>query len=188
MGVMVGKAPGDGAGLERKYMPPARISPPNPATQPTKTIKPIAKSSTKERSRNRAIFWPFGETFVPRHAGDLCVIEDALMIELEKFLHKAGVEIHPGMLLDIFEHGLLGAALAIRTVGQQGVPDVYDRKDTRRQRDILALQVARVAAAVPVFVMAIGNIERGTQIGDRVEHLVGKLGMLAHFLPLFVRE
>ena len=63
-------------------------------------------------------------------------------------------------------HLFRGQSFAVIPVIAQGVPDIHDREDARRERNLLALQAARVAAAVPFFMVAIGDVEGGFQEGD----------------------
>ena len=50
------------------------------------------------------------------------------------------------------------------------------------------MQLARVAAAVPFLVMAVGDVQRWAQIGDGREHLVSINRMFAHHYPLFIAQ
>src|SRR5581483_4047945 len=108
--------------------------------------------------------------------------------QLEEDFHHTRVEVLARFGANILDGFFLRPRLSIWPVGGERVIDIHYCEDTRRQRNGLAFQGARVAGAVPFFVMAVGNIERAAQIGNRREHVVGKLGMPAHDDPLFLGE
>ncbi len=73
----------------------------------------------------------------------------------------------------------------VRAIRSQGVIYVHDAEDARGQRDLLPLQSTWVPCAIPFFVMAVGDIQCMTKIGDGLEHLKCIGGMQAHADPFF---
>ncbi|MCZ7572849.1 MAG: hypothetical protein M5U01_30210 [Ardenticatenaceae bacterium] len=80
---------------------------------------------------------------------------------LEKRLHHPAIEVRASVVANVREDSLLRPGGAVGAVGAQRVPNVHHREDPRRKRNLLTLQAAGVARPVPLFVMAVGNVERG---------------------------
>ncbi len=108
--------------------------------------------------------------------------------EAQEYIDDLWIEVCASEAANMLAHALLGPALAVWPIEAQGIPDIDHREDPRRQRDLLALQAARVAAAIPLFVVAIGDVQRHAQVGDRREQIVGEGRVLAHDRPLVVGE
>ena len=68
--------------------------------------------------------------------------------------------------LQLVDGELHARRLPVGAVGEQGIPDVDHRKDAGGQGNLLALQSTRVAASIPVLVVAVGDVERRAQIWD----------------------
>ena len=52
------------------------------------------------------------------------------------------------------------------TVGEQGIPNIDDGEDARGERDLGAFQSARISAPIPVFMVALGDIQRIAEVFD----------------------
>src|SRR5439155_16260180 len=83
-----------------------------------------------------------------------------LSLQLEKCSHHLRVEVRACERSDVLARFGFGSAFAIRTLGAHGIPYIDDREDARSERNLLALQAARVATTVPLLMMAIGNVQR----------------------------
>ena len=101
----------------------------------------------------------------------------------QKHIYNFRVEVPSALFTDIFERLLFCPSFAIGTVIGNGIPDICDCKYACRKRDLPAFQSARVACAVPFFVMAIWDIQRLPQVFDRLKHFMGKLRMPTHEDP-----
>ncbi len=80
--------------------------------------------------------------------------------------NQFGVEVFSRIFTDVSQGFFFRPSLAVRAVAGQGIVDVHNGEDARLQRDFFPLQAARVAAAVPFFMVAIRDIECGAQIFD----------------------
>ena len=57
-----------------------------------------------------------------------------------------------------------------------------------RKRYLFTLESAWVAGSIPFFVVAVGYLQRGADIGNRKEHFMGIDGMLAHDCPFLISK
>ncbi len=72
------------------------------------------------------------------------------------------VKVFTTLFLDIFQNFFVFPARPVWTVGAQRIPNVHNREYARRQRDLFTFQAARVARAVPFFMVAVGDVQRRT--------------------------
>lgn len=110
------------------------------------------------------------------------------MVKVQEGIDQFWVEKDARVLSDVFQYRFFGAATPVRSVRQERIPNINDGEDARGERDFIPFEAARVTGAVPAFVVTVGNIQRGAQVGDGIEHLPGIFGMFAHFFPLFVGQ
>lgn len=61
---------------------------------------------------------------------------------------------------DILERLCLRPGLAVRPVGNEGIPNVCDGKNARCERYLLPSKTARVTGPVPFLMMTVGYVER----------------------------
>src|ERR1700676_4192290 len=80
--------------------------------------------------------------------------------DTQEQLRHAGIKMASFLFVDVVARLGRRPGGAVGAVGSQGVPDIDDGKDTGRQGNLFLAQAARVAAAVPLLVMAVGNIQR----------------------------
>src|ERR1035437_1108653 len=80
--------------------------------------------------------------------------------ELEKRGHQIGIEAGATTALDLCQHVLHPPRLLVGPLGEKGVIHVHHSADAPHERNLLALPTGRVAAAVPVLVMAAGDALR----------------------------
>src|SRR3954451_24686278 len=78
---------------------------------------------------------------------------DAGRAEVDEAGDDLGVELAPALRGDLRERVGLRPRVLVRARGDERVVDVADRADAPGDRDLLAAQAARVAAAVPALVM-----------------------------------
>src|SRR5690349_8287318 len=107
----------------------------------------------------------------------------------------ARVEVLAGLLEDPGQRLGVRPGLLVRPRRGQRVVDVRQRHDARRERDRVALQAGRVAAAVPLLVVAARDVAAADQealVGELAHHALDRLRadlvVRAHDLPLLVRE
>src|SRR5688500_5102208 len=91
---------------------------------------------------------------------------------------------YPGLITNIFESFSAGPACAIRPVGGQRIIYIYYSKDARCQWNFLSTQAAWITTAIPLLVVTERNVQRVMEISNGREHIVGKLRVLSHDLPL----
>src|SRR5512145_1289437 len=68
-----------------------------------------------------------------------------LVDQPEKLLYNPGVEIFPGLLLDVLQGIFFRPAFSIRPVAGNRIPDICNSKDPGGNGDLFAFQAARVA-------------------------------------------
>src|SRR5438128_2679293 len=76
----------------------------------------------------------------------------------EEDLDDGRIEMRTAERLNMSAHFFLRPGFAIRPVGTQRIPDVNHGKHAGRARNLFAFQPARVARAIPLFVMTIRNV------------------------------
>ena len=107
---------------------------------------------------------------------------------LQERLHHARLEVCARQFADMLQRPGARPGRAVGAVRRQRIVDVHDAEDAGAERDLFAFEAARVAAAVPFLVVAVGDVERPLQVGDRLEHLPGVGGMHVHERPLVVGQ
>jgi len=88
----------------------------------------------------------------------------------------------------VHAHPLGGPGGPVGPVGAQRIVHVRHGEDARGQRDLLSLQATRVARAVPLLVVAVGDVQRGPQVEHRGQQVIRRRGVAAHDHPLLLRE
>ena len=69
----------------------------------------------------------------------------------------------PRLIFQILAYLIFGPRLAIRTVGAQCIPNVHDGEDACQERNLFALQSARIARSVP---FGMSNADRKYTTGE----------------------
>src|SRR3990170_8275522 len=105
--------------------------------------------------------------------------------QVHEYFDNVRVEVCARSLLDVSQSLPGGPGRAVGAVTDQGVPNVNHGKDARGQGYFFSLQAARITGAVPLLVVAIGNVQRRAEITDRQEHLMRKAGVFPHDFPFF---
>lgn len=85
----------------------------------------------------------------------LCDLGQAPLVELERLderLDHRGVELRPGETTQLSERGFIGHPFAVGAVRCHRAERVADEDDPGSQRNRLALQPVRIAAAIEVLV------------------------------------
>ena len=113
---------------------------------------------------------------------------DDAVDDLEERLHDDRVEVRPGVLRDDGDGLLVRPGLAVGPGRGQGVVDVGDGQDARRERDVLALQAAGVAGAVPLLVVVLDDRQDGPGEVDGVQDVRAPLRVFLDLLELLVRQ
>ena len=94
----------------------------------------------------------------------------------------------PALAADMFNHFHFRPRRAVRPVAAQRIPNVDNRKNARRQRNVGAFDPAWVARPIPLLVMTIRDVKRLPQISDRQQQFVGVNRMLPHYRPFLARQ
>jgi hypothetical protein len=76
----------------------------------------------------------------------------------------------------------------VGSLAAQRVVDVDDGEEARAERDLLALESARVAAAAPVLVVGVGDLARDAQVLRLLQDLEADLRVGPHHRPLLRAE
>jgi hypothetical protein len=105
------------------------------------------------------------------------------LFRFQKRFDHVWVEVRACQRTKMLLSGVYRPGLAIRRVRSESIPDVDDREDPRRQWNRGGGETARIPAAVPSFVMAIGDIERRPESANRRQPLVRIHRMPAHDVP-----
>ena len=84
--------------------------------------------------------------------------------------------------------GIVAVRLFVAAVARQRVIYVRQRDDLRRDRDLLAEQAVRVAAAVPPLVVVPHDERHPLELGHLAKDVVSRHGAAAHLLPLGVGQ
>ena len=87
---------------------------------------------------------------------------------------------------DVMQNVLGRPTLTIGPVGEKGIPHVDNGENARRERDLFAFETQRIAAAIPFFVMRVGNIECGPQVFDGRKQFERVNRMFFHYDPFRV--
>ena len=83
---------------------------------------------------------------------------------VDECLRDDWIEVLAGALPDDVHGFIKRHAGLVNTLCDQGVENIGDGHDPRRQRDLLALEAARIALAVPLFVMVMSHVLGFAQI------------------------
>src|SRR6185369_3587518 len=111
-----------------------------------------------------------------------------LTFHAQEHINHAGVEMGAGDGTEVVTGLLDLPRLTVGAVGAEGVPDVDGSEDAGGKGNLLSLQAAGVACPVPLLVMAVRDVEGGTQEADRREHLMRDHRMALHDLLFFRGE
>ncbi len=99
-------------------------------------------------------------------------------------VHHDRVEMQLGLLAEVCQNLVFRPRFrSVGALGIEGIPDVHDREDTGRQWDFFPRQSVGIAAAVSFLMVEAGDVQRGLEVLDRGEHLVGEDGVHFHQLP-----
>src|SRR5258708_1867683 len=78
----------------------------------------------------------------------------------QKYLDDLRVKVRACQRADVLQDLVTRPRLTIGTVRAQRVPDIDHGKDARRPRNVFACELPGVSGPVPLFVVAIRNVER----------------------------
>ena len=78
--------------------------------------------------------------------------------------------------------------MSVHAIGRHSVERVGDRDDAAGQGNLVAGELARVAAPVPALVVAGDRVEGRGKERDALEHALADLGVAPHDPPLGVVE
>ena len=109
-------------------------------------------------------------------------------IQLDEGLDDARIERLAAFLVQQADRGIEGHRLVVRPLRHQRVEVVDDREDARAERDLFALEAARVSLSIPPFVMA--EDQRRHRIGKRhaADDFRADLRVDADLLELLLRQ
>ena len=94
------------------------------------------------------------------------------------------VELGAGVAAQLGERLRVRQRAPVRAVGYERVPGVAGEHDARGERDLLAGDAVRVAAAVPALVLVADRVRHRGEAGQRPQDALADDGVLAHQLPL----
>src|SRR5262249_32349448 len=115
------------------------------------------------------------------------VLEEGLG-HVEESAHDRWIEVLARAALDLGLGHVERLGLRVRAVPGDRVEGVDDHEDPGAQRDLLASEPARIAAAVPLLVVRVDDWHRALQERDLLDQLLADLRVAPHDLPLFVGE
>ena len=102
------------------------------------------------------------------------------MPELQEHADQLRVELAgPGSLAEALQRDFLVERGLVRALGAEGVVDVDDRHEAREERDLLAAQPVRIAAAVPALVVVPDDRTDEAERPHRHDEPVARRRMLA---------
>ena len=101
---------------------------------------------------------------------------------------ELGIELRARAALDLADRDLVLERAAIGAVGGHRVVGVGDRDDAADERDVLAREPARIAAAVEPLVVAPAAVDQAVQARHRLEDALALLGVLAEDGDLLGRQ
>src|ERR1700716_3827703 len=107
---------------------------------------------------------------------------------LEKHADHFRIELPPGPLLDLGFRSVKGLPRTIGTIGHDGIEGIRDRKDARSERDLSALQTARIAGAVVTLLMRINDFAGLGQKRNLFDDLITLVAVLLHGSDFFSRQ
>src|SRR6266545_2734456 len=128
-----------------------------------------------DRSDRQLVRWP-------RDLGEL------RLRHREKRLGAALVELRAGAAGDLLARRLGGERAPEGAVVRHRVVRVGDREDARGDRDLLAAEAARVAAAVEPLLVREHHLGGALEEVDRAEDVIADLRVALHLAPLGVVE
>src|SRR4051812_13265539 len=99
--------------------------------------------------------------------------------ELHERIGELGIELRAGAALDLADRDLVGQGAAVRAIRGHRVVRVGDRDHAADERDLVAGEPARIAAAVEPLVVAPAAIDEAMQARHRLEDPLALLGVLA---------
>src|SRR5258706_9889437 len=82
----------------------------------------------------------------------------------QEYFHHLRIEVFSRLFLDEFVSLLFTPCRTIGAIAGDCIPNIHDCKEARYLWNLLTLQTARIAAAIPFFVMSVRNIQGRSQI------------------------
>ena len=84
--------------------------------------------------------------------------------QMHESLHNLGIEVFPALAADVIQRGLFAPRAAVRPFRKQCVPNIHYGENTCRKGYLFTLQPAWVTAAIPLFMVAVWDIDGGSQV------------------------
>src|SRR5688500_19385780 len=78
---------------------------------------------------------------------------------LNKYAYNLRIKMSSALTLQELDDLCARHGLSIGTVTYQSIPHIHDRKHPGGDRNFLPPQASRVARAIPLFMMAMGNLQ-----------------------------
>ena len=104
----------------------------------------------------------------------------------EEDLDDHRVKVSPAERLDVVDHPVDRPRRPIGPIRPEGVPDVDRCEEAGRQGDLLPFETARIAGAVPLLMVGVGDLQRRAEETDRREPLLGVFRVPPHDRPFLV--
>src|SRR5690625_911342 len=104
--------------------------------------------------------------------------------QFKERVNNCGLEVNTTLFPDIRQCSLFAPGSPVRPIVRKGIVNINNRKQARRQRNLLTCQTARVTSTVPLLMMRIRNVDRVTQKRDGSQEITSENSVPLHELPL----
>src|SRR5258708_33624400 len=115
-----------------------------------------AEAPAQHTVRMPGVLYKIKITGYSRRQSDTILIRPRTLDNFQKGFDNARIEIYAGLFLDIVNDFFFRPGRPIRTIIGERVKNIHDGERSHRQRDLITFQPARIPAAVPFFMMAVG--------------------------------
>src|SRR5690625_4942859 len=79
--------------------------------------------------------------------------------QFKERVNNCGLEVNTTLFPDIRQCSLFAPGSPVRPIVRKGIVNINNRKQARRQRNLLTCQTARVTSTVPLLMMRIRNVD-----------------------------